>query len=273
MQRTPAWYAARKGRLTASNFGMAAGVNKYESRQKGLKRALGEDTFTGNDATRHGVKNEPNAIIDYQIKTGNLVRSFGLKLHPEYDWLGGSPDGLVGTRGLIEVKCPFFDQTPHKEIPVHYYCQVNGLMEIFDRDWCDFVSWTPQNGMKIYRVYRDPALWDFLLGKYTSFYAAMRRGCNTFPRQQTGEKEETLNLIADSQAQMVDMEFWGGDLTTLVGGWDGPFDDPYLSEDSSKEEEDYGASPFWHVCRPPCTSAQPRTSPDRQVHGMPPSPV
>ena len=98
-QGTPEWFNARKGKLTASNFGAAAGVNPFCSRRKQLKISLGEEKWKGDiSACTWGTRNEKNAIKDYMIRTGNVVVSKGLYTHPDYEWLGGSPDGLVGDR-------------------------------------------------------------------------------------------------------------------------------------------------------------------------------
>lgn len=235
MQRTPAWFNARRGKLTASNFGTAAGVNPYNSRNKYLKEQSGTaPAFKGNEATQWGTRNEPNAIKDYQARTGNVVRAFGFKLHADYDWLGGSPDGLVGTLGMIEVKCPYYVQKPHAVIPPHYLCQINGLLEIFDREWCDYVSWTP-TGMKVYRVYRDRALFDLLLSKYCTFYAAMSRGADGFPRQQRGERQETLDAISESDTRN-DYTFWRLTEPAYQGGvWEAPFYNAFDNSDLSSD--------------------------------------
>ena len=54
-----------------------------------------ESEFIGNIATEHGNLHEPLAQMDYQVKTGNFVEECGFIVHPVYDWLGASPDGLV----------------------------------------------------------------------------------------------------------------------------------------------------------------------------------
>lgn len=46
-QRTPAWHAARKGKLTASNIGAAVGLCPWTSRQTAFNRAMGLERFMG----------------------------------------------------------------------------------------------------------------------------------------------------------------------------------------------------------------------------------
>ena len=234
-QGTPAWFNARKGKLTASNFGSAVGVNPWCTRKKALRTALGLEKFSGNmEACLWGTKNEKNAIKDYMIRTGNIVRSKGLFTHPDYAWIGGSPDGLVGEDGIIEVKCPFAQQVPHAKIPPHYYCQINGLMEIMDKKWCDFISWTP-HAMKIYRVYRDSDLWAYLLERYTIFYACMQRGCPDIPNQSQADKDEVRERI-EAADENTDYNFWDAvEPSNLKGQWDGPPEDPFLSASDSSD--------------------------------------
>ena len=94
-QRTPAWHAARKGKLTASNLGSALGLCPWTSRQQAYNRAMGLERFVGNDATRWGTNNEANGILAYSAHTGNVVENTGLHVHPHTSWLAGSPDGLI----------------------------------------------------------------------------------------------------------------------------------------------------------------------------------
>jgi hypothetical protein len=115
-----------------------------------------------------------------------------------HDWLGASPDGLIelvvggngkggeeellslssslsadadgktfsnlGGGGVLEIKCPFNRGSPHEAIPwrspPHYYVpQVQGLMAITDREWCDLWCWTPEKGAVSFRFERDRGYW------------------------------------------------------------------------------------------------------------------
>lgn len=211
-QRSAAWHDARRGRLTASNLGAALGLVNYVSRDTAFRRAMGKDNFTGNVATEWGTNNEANGIMAYQALTGNLVQATGLHVHPHHNWLAGSPDGFVGDEGMIEVKCPFYfrkDGTGrmHKEVPPHYLLQMNALMCICDRAWCDYVCWAPE-GMCVYRVTSDPELFDFLLTYYGQFYAAMQSQADTAPPLSVAERDHIRSTILGSMITTVDYEFW-----------------------------------------------------------------
>ncbi|KAK7841986.1 hypothetical protein CFP56_014411 [Quercus suber] len=100
---------------------------------------------------------------------------------PKDDWLAGSPDGVVErlvyglpSRGVLEIKCPFFNGDMSKAVPwsrVPLYCipQAQGLMEIMDRDWMDFYVWTPK-GSSLFRLYRDVEYWHVLKIALSDFW-------------------------------------------------------------------------------------------------------
>lgn len=211
-QRTAEWHRARVGKLTASNLGALLGQVSYVSRATAYKRALGLDEFVGNCATQWGTVNECNGLHSYHTLTGNLIQPTGLHTHSQYEWLAGSPDGLIGNEGMIEVKCPYYfrkDGTGrlHKEIPLHYLQQVNALLEITGRTWCDYVCWAPE-GMVVYRVHSDPDLFRFLLHHYSRINAAMRAGLPKPPFLSTNDKLEITKRLTESRDRTVNYSFW-----------------------------------------------------------------
>jgi putative phage-type endonuclease len=235
-QRTVAWHAARKGKLTASNVGAALGLCPWTTRLQAYHRAMGLDRFigavfnealgrqpmsantllralcgAGNDATRWGTTNESNGILAYSAHTGNVVKNTGLHVHPHNPWLAGSPDGLIGTEGLLEVKCPYWRKKDgtrvHKEVPTHYYLQVNLCLECSEREWCDFISWSPE-GYKIYRITRDKELHELLMPHYLSFFSAMQRAATAPPAVCAQEKAEIERAVKDSMATHINYLFW-----------------------------------------------------------------
>ncbi len=211
-QRSPAWHEARRGKLTASNLGAALGQVSYISRAQAFRRAMGTEVFTGNVATEWGTNNEPNGILAYQAATGNLVQPTGLHVSSKHNWFAGSPDGLVGTEGMVEIKCPFYFKRDgsgrlHKSIPGHYFLQINALLEITDRNWCDYVCWAPE-GMAIYRAYRDPELLDFLMPFYGQFYAAVQAQAKGPPPLSSYDRAAIKDAIEASMAAKVKLDYY-----------------------------------------------------------------
>lgn len=209
-QRTAGWFAARRGKLTASNLGALLGQVSYTSRAEAYRRALGIDTFTGNEATEWGVNNEMNGIKEYMTCTGYIVTATGLHVHPYYDWLAGSPDGLVGDDGIVEIKCPYYYKRGcvsrvHTRVPGHYWMQMNALMEITQREWCHYVSWTPE-GMAIFMVMRDTPTFQYLLQHYAVIAAAIQCGSTKVPPMDKKVREEIQSIVADAIKRGVTFE-------------------------------------------------------------------
>lgn len=129
---------------------------------------MGLEVFEGNEATRWGEENEPVALAAYEHWQQTKVDLCGFVPHQEHDWLGGSPDFMVGLEGMGEIKCPMSREIAI-EIPAYYMAQAQGLMEICNRDWCDFVYWTPE-AMRVRRIQRSPEYWDWLRVRLADFW-------------------------------------------------------------------------------------------------------
>ena len=213
-QRSAAWFAQRRDKVTASNFGALLGCCPYTSQCEAVERARGTSAFAGNEATEWGVQQEPVAIAEYARRTGLVVTATGAHTHPDHPWLMGSPDGLVGASGIIEVKCPYYfrgaggkRRRVHADIPQTYLLQCLVLLEVLGRAWCDFVSWAPE-GTAIYRVRAQPELMKRLLPVAKDMHRVI-----------TGESEKlvvpepaVMQLLRDVEA---DQEYWAYKLIDL----------------------------------------------------------
>ena len=87
-QGSTAWFAARKGRLTASRFGAATNLSRYatpRSLWQLMSGALegGPDDSSSN-ATRHGQRTEPEARNVYALVRGCGVAKSGFWVHREH---------------------------------------------------------------------------------------------------------------------------------------------------------------------------------------------
>jgi putative phage-type endonuclease len=157
-QRSPEWFAARRGKVTASRIadilatirnGNWAASRKNYAAQLVTERLTGRDPepFT-NDAIEWGIEQEAPAREAYTKATGNAVEEEGLVDHPRIPMAGASPDGLVGDDGLIEIKCPttatHIETLLNGEVNERYRLQMLWQMACTGRKWCDFVSFDPR---------------------------------------------------------------------------------------------------------------------------------
>lgn len=155
-QGSDLWLMSRCGALTASRFAEACEMTKKgesEKRRK-LKLELLSERLTKtvtphfiNQAMKDGTEREPLARDIYQIITEQTVEQCGFALHPNIDYLGASPDGLVGTDGLIEIKCPtavtYLTHIIAGVIPEMYIPQMTLQLLVTQRKWCDIVIYHP----------------------------------------------------------------------------------------------------------------------------------
>ena len=165
IQRSDEWFLARRGRFTASsvkNILMAPSTKGYQDEVKRVVferiTGLSPDSFESEWMTR-GKEMESEAINHYQATTFNVVEPCGFFTYEE--WMGASPDGLIGEDGLIEVKCPKYstmiDYLLSGKVPKDYYAQIQMQLLCTGRKWCDFVAYHPGLRLLIISVERDEA--------------------------------------------------------------------------------------------------------------------
>ena len=153
-QGSPEWLAARAGKVTASmisNVLAKPETAAYRDYQAQIVAELLTGKPQGSDFTNaameFGTENEPFARSAYEVSRGIMVDEVGLVLHPTIDRAGASPDGLVGSDGLVEIKCP--KVATHLAyicagvVPTKYKNQMLFQMICAERAWCDFVSFRP----------------------------------------------------------------------------------------------------------------------------------
>lgn len=174
-QGTDDWHKVRVGRVTASRMGDV--MAKTKSGPSALRQTyLGQlvaEILTGeptpsytNDAMRWGTEQEPLARSLYELQVGQEVKEVGFVLHTDIDRTGASPDGLVGSDGLVEIKSP--NSSTHiatltgEGIKRQYLLQMQWQMACTGRSWCDFVSFDPRMPpelqLHIERIERDSDL-------------------------------------------------------------------------------------------------------------------
>jgi len=159
-QRTPEWYQFRHNLITASNaykaFESQPTINQliYEKCQPLITTVDINDTnyvesevkmVNVNTSLHWGQKYEPLSVMIYEEKYNTKVEDFGCIRHPQYHFIGASPDGInVDTKSalygrMLEIKNVVsreINSIPKKE----YWIQMQLQMEVCDLDECDFLE-------------------------------------------------------------------------------------------------------------------------------------
>lgn len=166
VQRSDEWFQARAGIPTASNFDKIVTSKGEPSKQrdKYLYQLAGE-FVTGASSEKYqnanmvrGNELEAEARECYSFYREVEVLEVGFCKHEEFEF-GASPDGLVGDKGLVQIKCPIISTHVgyllDNKLPTDYVQQVQGELLVTGRDWSDFISYYPSMKPLIIRVERD----------------------------------------------------------------------------------------------------------------------
>ena len=144
-----------------------------------------EDNAPHSRAMDWGTLMEDSARNRYQEETGNEVLDAPfIPLKGYANFAGGSPDGIIRTGGIIEVKCPFSPAVHIKhflyetadelrEDNLQYYAQCQYNMICVEREtgteipFCDFISYDPRisksKQLKVLRIPKDEEIQKRLL--------------------------------------------------------------------------------------------------------------
>ena len=157
------WAKLRSERFTASNFVDLFAKETTQAYQNLINdvvygKITGEpiETFQ-NDYMKRGSELEPFAREAYELETFTKVNQVGFIELDE--WVGYSPDGLIGEDGLIEIKAPkhstLIEAHLSQKIPTKYYWQMMGGLYVTGRLWCDYYVYHPKLKPLLIRVERN----------------------------------------------------------------------------------------------------------------------
>jgi putative phage-type endonuclease len=174
-QGTAEWHALRCGKVTASR--VADIIRKTKSGTSATReRYMGEliaERLTGN-ADTSGFKSadmergnivEADAASAFEFFRDVTLDRVAFVDHPTVGMSGASPDRLLGSSGLVEIKCPathtHVATLLSEKIPADYLTQMHWQMACTEREFCEFVSFDPrlpaEMQMWTKRIERDDA--------------------------------------------------------------------------------------------------------------------
>ena len=165
-QRSPEWFAIRRGLPTASQFKCLVAKSEDKKGRATYLRKLCAEIITGDvgetdwqtPAMQRGAEMEPEARAHYALMTNTEPRLIGFARDMEIG-AGASPDALLGDDGLLELKTQradlLIDTLEKDAFPSEHYAQCQGALLITGRKWCDICVFFPKMPMLIKRTLRD----------------------------------------------------------------------------------------------------------------------
>jgi len=162
----------RRGLITASRASdmMAKGTKgePFGKTALGYARELAmqrvgievQDKFQSYEMER-GIELEPDARDMFAERFGFDVSLPGFIIHPEFDFLGCTPDGVTEQGHLIEIKCPMErNHMSHlmNDIESQYLLQMQFQMMVTGAAGCWFVSYNPNfpERTKLFATFIEP---------------------------------------------------------------------------------------------------------------------
>lgn len=199
-QGTEPWINARLGIPTASKFDAIISPKKLQpsTQQRGYLCALVAERVLqhpvvdfGSLWTDRGSALEREAVAYYELTTGRDTKACGFALTDD-GRVGCSPDRLVGTDGLLEIKCP----AAHTHLSYLFYglgdeyrLQMQGQLYVTERHFVDFLSHCPGLPPVTYTVERDADVQKALGDALPDFCAEVDR-CEKMLHEMMAGKQE-----------------------------------------------------------------------------------
>lgn len=188
VQGSDAWKEARLGKVTASRIVdvMARTKSGYGATRANYAAQLISERLTGttqesyaNAAMQRGTEKEPEAADAYAFLMGVELDVVGFVPHPRILMAGCSPDRLIGSDGLLEIKAPqtstHIDTLLGDDFDRRYVLQCQFQMACTGRAWTDLVSYDDRMpvSMRLYRkrLERDDKLIAEIEGEVNKFLA------------------------------------------------------------------------------------------------------
>jgi len=185
VQGSDAWLDARCGVLTASVIGKlltSTGKVANNNTSRHLVLELMSQRITRvvepvheNFAMLRGHDDEVEARLKYSQQVA-LVDEVGFITEDRWGFtIGYSPDGLVGSDGLIECKSRKhglqMQTILSQAVPADFVAQIQTGLMVSGRKWLDFISYPAMGGgkMMVMRVHPDTVMQDALLDAARGF--------------------------------------------------------------------------------------------------------
>jgi putative phage-type endonuclease len=145
-QRTDLWYDHRKKIVTATDVAVILNCNPFQKLNELYRTKCSPEVVEQSHSLALDWGNMYEPVAKKLLRTRNQqvvdLIDLGLGVHPQYDYIGASPDGLVIIQKddqwelwLLEIKCPYKRQITNK-IPYDYWLQIQTQLYV----WTDLMK-------------------------------------------------------------------------------------------------------------------------------------
>jgi hypothetical protein len=179
-QNSPEWFAARAGKVTASVFADVLAKGEGKTRRSLMLKLAGEictgdpmQTYQNADMQR-GKDQEDDIRNRYALLHDAEPVRVGFLEETDFR-AGASPDALLGSDGILEIKSAaphvLIEKIARGTFPSEHVAQCQGALWVSGREWIDIAVGCPKLPLFVKRAYRDEAFIKTLAAEVVRFNA------------------------------------------------------------------------------------------------------
>ncbi len=167
---------------------------KLYNQMKGIEKKIVTDYTTA--LMKYGKDNEPKAAEEFRKLFNVAQAKVGFIFHPEYNWLGCSPDRILKFNDsdykLLEIKCPAKSKIPNsvEELPINYIIQCQVQLSCFPTIEGIFLYFWKPDENECFFLFQDEKFQNFIIDECKQFIESL-------------EKENVNNIVTLKKKEYV----------------------------------------------------------------------
>lgn len=204
-QGTPEWLTARRSLITATDIPVLLGLSPYKCEADVADEKLYGTTTEATLRMRVGTAVQDLIGEEYGRVTGRRTQRFlGLRIHPELEWAGASPDfRVIGERRLVEAKRTSSRSRFADGLPQDVEAQVAWQLGVTGFPRADVAALVGDDDLQVFEVEADAHLFADLVAIAEDFRARLATG-GPFARDSARIKrdhpsDDGSEMVADAE--------------------------------------------------------------------------
>lgn len=168
VQGSQEWLDARRQGIGASDVAAIMGLSPFKGPgDVWSDKVHGQRQLEG-PAIDWGHAHEAEARRDFAVRYGLTVDVVGMVVSKDRPYMRVSPDGMIGTDALLEIKCPYSQDLPTTP-DFHYFIQCQYQMLVTGRPLCYLHYWVP-DGHRTFTLEADAQMQARIQAEVEAFW-------------------------------------------------------------------------------------------------------